>query len=326
MDPVVGIMGLGAWGTALGNHLALNGINVVGWSRDGKFLKSLDAARENKKYLPNIALASRWTFSDSLVDVFACKYVVCTVPARYTQAAFKDPGFSAYKGTLISGIKGFVPNDGTPSALFSRLFPGAACVILSGPSFAADLAQGKPVSVVSASYNAQKAFEVARMFGQGRMRVYTSSDVIGVEWGGILKNIIAIAAGVADGCGWGDSTRAALITRGLSEITRFAVSKGAQIETLSGLSGLGDLLMTATCNQSRNRTFGLEIGRGNPGQLVHDSSLTVEGLASLPLVVQEAEQNSIEIPLILALDAIIRGKISPQDAMELLMSRPIKNE
>jgi len=200
------------------------------------------------------------------------------------------------------------------------------CVI-SGPSFAKDLTRETPISLVSASSSTETATEVARVLSSSTVRLYLSSDPLGVELGGILKNVIAIAVGISDALGYGPSTRAALITRGLAEMTRISVALGANPQTLSGLSGLGDLVMTATDDQSRNRIVGLRLGRGEKlEEILETLGSTAEGVVTAPLVNNIAKDKNIEAPIVELVVKVLKSEIAPKDLAKTLMSRPLKGE
>jgi glycerol-3-phosphate dehydrogenase (NAD(P)+) len=214
----------------------------------------------------------------------------------------------------------------TCSAYLKEVFTGNNCVVLSGPSFATDLALGRKVSIVAASSDSYSRAQIAEVFGNDNLRVYTSSDVVGVELGGVLKNIIALGVGISDGMGLGDSARAALITRGLAEMTRFAVAKGAIKETLQGLSGLGDLLMTATSDQSRNRRFGVLLGEGLTLEEAKQQNLTVEALSSTRRIARQALELGVDMPITQVLADVLQGSLSPVAGVLRLSKRPQKSE
>lgn len=326
----VGILGLGAWGSALGIHLSESGVSVTGFVRDSERLSGLIQHRNS--YPMGYKFNKFWDFTSSLEVLLPIPVLLICIPSKYLVSAFENGPYAEanfanrYAGIVVSCIKGIGVHHDTPSVHLSRMFPNARIAVLSGPSFASDVVSAKPVSVVSASSAIRVAAQIASLFTHRKMRVYTSSDVSGVEWGGILKNIIAITAGIADGCGWGDSARAAIITRGLAEMVRFATSFGALRETLYGLSGLGDLVMTASSGLSRNRQFGFKIGSLGLLEAQNICVETVEGVQSLPFVIELAKEKSIDMPLSFTLSEVLNGTISPMDGLELLLARPVKNE
>jgi glycerol-3-phosphate dehydrogenase (NAD(P)+) len=239
------------------------------------------------------------------------------------------PKLPSFK-TLVSATKGLEKTTGQSPLTFARktlqIPEGALCVI-SGPSFASDLAAGRPLSVTAASQSAETATAVAEALSGDSLRVYMSTDPLGVELGGILKNVIAIACGASDSLGFGPSARAALITRGLAEMSRLAVAAGADARTLSGLSGLGDLVMTATEDQSRNRQVGLRLGRGEKiDEIIKTLGSTAEGVSTAPLVQQLARQKGVETPITDLVARLIEGAIAPTDLAKALMNRPLRSE
>jgi glycerol-3-phosphate dehydrogenase (NAD(P)+) len=257
--------------------------------------------------------------------------LVC-IPSKHLVTAFETAPFAGsnfterFSGIVVSCVKGIGGHRDTPSVLLGRVFRNSRIAVLSGPSFASDVVGAKPVSIVSASGDIEVATEIAKLFTRRKMRIYTSTDVVGVELGGILKNIIAIIAGIADGCGWGDSAKAAIITRGLAEMVRFSTAFGASRETLHGLSGLGDLVMTASSDLSRNRQFGLRAGSLGVIEAQRICVGTVEGVQSLPYVIELARERGIDMPLSFTLSEVLNGRISPLNGLELLLARPLKNE
>jgi glycerol-3-phosphate dehydrogenase (NAD(P)+) len=316
----VGVVGLGAWGSALSLHLARQGNEVVAWSRSNDGTSVLRVGAVEYPLPENV---TRTTDTESLTQ---CSLSILALPAR----AWGDVASRIHSPIVVSATKGIEPDTSlAPLAYLTTTLKrtdDSVCV-LSGPSFASDLAAGRPISVVAASSNAETAGAVASTIAGTSMRVYTSTDVIGVEYGGILKNIIAIAAGVSDSLGIGPSGRAGLITRGLSEMTRLAVSLGADARTLSGLSGLGDLIMTATEDQSRNRTVGLRLGRGeNLEEIVKTLGSTAEGVASTKLALTLARSKNVSVPITEQVADLLDGKATPHELVAKLMMRPRTSE
>jgi glycerol-3-phosphate dehydrogenase (NAD(P)+) len=232
--------------------------------------------------------------------------------------------------TIVSATKGLEPSSGLTPLSYLREKLGhddnSLCVV-SGPSFAADLAAGRPLSLVSASQSLTTANAVASLFSGSTVRVYTSTDALGVEVGGIFKNVIAIAAGISDALELGPSARAGIISRGLAEMVRLSVAMGAEAQTLTGLSGLGDLIMTATENQSRNRTVGLRLGKGESIQEIIDSlGAIAEGVATAPLILSLAKKLSVDTPITEQISSLVSGDLSARQVASNLMNRPRKNE
>jgi glycerol-3-phosphate dehydrogenase (NAD(P)+) len=318
----IGIIGIGAWGTALGEHLAQGSASVLGWVRSESQVQRLLESRTNPPYFNSI-LGKRWSFTSDLGEVLRQDLVICALPSKFVQGLGLE-SFEDRPPVLVSATKGIIADEFTPCRYFQNIFPQTNVAVVSGPSFALDLVKGAPISVVCASEDSVTALQVAQLLTRGRLRAYVSDDVVGVEWGGILKNVIAIAAGISDGLKLGDSARAALITRGLHEITNFAVSRGARAETLAGLAGLGDLLMTATCDQSRNRTFGTLLGEGVSRGDIERRGLTVEGVRTLELVAQL--NPGVDMPIFDSLTKVLAGEWTPMEAVKSLIERPIRTE
>ena len=321
MSNTIGVVGLGAWGSALLLHLARQGHPLIGYSRNiSPSSKELTIAGVPYPLPTNCAL------TNDLSSLAGVTTVVIALPAK----ALSSISLPAHATTIISATKGIEPATRlTPLQYFEKrcgVSQSALCT-LSGPSFAADLAAERPISVVAASASLSTADKVAELFTTPTFRVYSSDDPLGVELGGILKNVIALAAGVSDAMNLGPSARAALITRGLAEITRLATTLGAQQTTLSGLSGLGDLIMTASDDQSRNRTVGLRLGRGEPlGAIAASLGSVAEGVSTAPLALELARVAQVEAPICAQVVELLEGRISPQQLVGNLMQRPRKKE
>lgn len=299
MGPV-SVLGLGSWGSALAEHLSRKGVTVVRWSRrEG----SLDAALQASCII--VALPS------SVLHEYARKLASCS------------------HATIVSAIKGFDSRTRlTPLQLIAShaSTPPALCV-LSGPSFAADVLSRRPCGIVAGSASIQTADAVAELFSDESMRVYSSDDPLGVELGGAVKNVIALAAGVSDGLDLGDSARAAILTRGLAEMMRLAETMGARRETLSGLSGLGDLIMTGSSMTSRNYRVGYLLGQGQPlSKIIAELGSVSEGVNSTPIVQALSRSRSVEMPITEAVWKLIRRDITPQEMVQSLMLRPRRKE
>lgn len=324
----VSVLGLGHWGTALLNHLGRRGFNALGWSRNRDIVSSINSERRNCKYFPDIQLTQGVRATTSLTEAAAAKLIVVATPSAGLPELAQ--GLSCTPETIVvSGVKGIEKESLlTPLDFFEgRLSAKPSLAVISGPSFAKDVIAERPCSVVAASRREDIARQVAEIFSGNGMRVYFSQDVIGVELGGILKNVIALAAGVADGLELGDSARVGLITRGLAEMTRLATALGADRRTLSGLSGLGDLTMTATCDTSRNRTVGLRLGRGEKlEEIVNTLGSVAEGVSSAPRILAMVKKRNLEAPITEAVVALLEGKSSTHEIMKRLIMRPVKRE
>ena len=312
MTANVGVLGLGSWGTALANHLASNALDVIGWTRN----------------LPSIHVPS-YRITDKIDDLNTAEVLVLALPARALPSALEKYDFSRNR-VIMSAAKGMVPKtDSTPLAFLADQFqiPLEKLAVLSGPSFASDVMNHRPASVVIASKNKDVAQELSLLFASPSFRVYTSEDTLGVELGGITKNVLAIAAGISDALGLGPSARAGLITRGLSEMQRLGEALGVDSRTITGLSGLGDLIMTATDDQSRNRQMGLRLGRGEKLEdALKGIGSEVEGVWTAPLLLQLATTHGVEMPITSQVARLLQGSIDPRQLAGELLSRPLKSE
>ncbi|MCF3973658.1 NAD(P)H-dependent glycerol-3-phosphate dehydrogenase [Paracoccus salsus] len=311
----ISILGAGAFGTALAVALSAKG-KVTLWGRKTGW------GRDNPR-LPGITLPDAVTITDDLGTAAIADTILLALPAQ-ALGAFLTEHASVLDGkTLVSTAKGIDLTHLTgPSALISTACPTAAIAVLTGPSFAADIARGLPTALTLACAEAPAGLRLQHALSTPVLRLYRTTDVIGAELGGALKNVIAIAAGIVIGAGFGDSARAATITRGFAEMTRMATRLGARPETLTGLSGLGDLTLTCTSPQSRNFRFGRALGTGQN----FDASTTVEGIATARAVSALAVRMGEEMPIAAMVARLADGAVSLEKAMEHLMSRPLKEE
>lgn len=309
------ILGAGAFGTALAVALSANG-SVTLWGR------STDWGRENPR-LPGVTLPDAVTVTDDLPQAAQAGTLLLALPAQKLND-FLAANAGILRGkTLVSTAKGIDLTQLTgPSQLIATACPDAAVAVLTGPSFAADIARGLPTALTLACADAGRGKALQHALSTPVLRLYRTTDVIGAELGGALKNVIAIAAGVAIGAGLGDSARAAIVTRGFAEMSRLSARLGARPETLAGLSGLGDLMLTCSSIQSRNFRFGHAKGAGRD----FDAATTVEGAATALAVTGLARQMGEEVPIAAMVAQLAQGKVSVGDAMELLMNRPLKEE
>ncbi len=327
----VAVLGAGSWGTALALLLARNGHDVRLWGHDPEEVAPLCQERENRRYLPGIPFPSRLNAGADLAEALAgVDLALVTVPshaygatlARLRPLLPATAGFSWATKGLERGSGRFL-HEVTLEAL-GRDRPAA---VISGPSFAAEVARGLPTAVTVAAWDAAHARRVAAMLHGSNLRAYTSTDVIGVELGGAVKNVLAIAAGIADGLGFGANARAALITRGLAEMVRLGVAAGGQRETFMGLAGIGDLVLTCTDDQSRNRRFGLAIGRGDSaGAACSAIGQVVEGAATVRETLRLARRHGVELPITEQVDAVLYHGQSPRRAVENLLARDPRPE
>jgi glycerol-3-phosphate dehydrogenase (NAD(P)+) len=320
------VLGAGAWGTAISGVLAKR-LEVRLWARDPALARSLSETRRNDRYLPGIALPAAVSVTDDLAAATAgADLVLAATPVaglRELLARLRKPA------GVVWLCKGFEEGSGAlPHQIAEEtLEPGTRFGALSGPSFAEEVARGLPCALTLASRDAAFARQAAEWLHGGRMRVYYTTDLVGVEIGGAVKNVMAIAAGISDGLGLGLNARAALITRGLAEITRLGAALGAQPETVMGLAGVGDLILTATGDLSRNRRVGLELARGKPlASILRDLGHIAEGVRSAKEVARLAAERHVEMPVSDAVNAVLDGRLSPAEAVERLLAREPKKE
>ena len=327
------VIGGGSWGTALASVLGNNGHDTVVWARDESVARALTERHENPKYLPGMRLPDRVTGSHDLHQALAgAELVVAVSPSHVTRAVMTAALPSLPRATpIVLATKGIendsllTMNEVLEEVLPSELHPYLVC--LSGPSFAMETVARMPTAVVVASPWEKMAQRVQRIFSNDYFRVYTSNDVAGVELGGSLKNVCAIAAGISDGMGFGNNTRAAIITRGLAELVRLAVRKGANPLTLSGLAGMGDLVLTCTGELSRNRAVGLGLGRGQTlEQVLAGMTQIAEGVWTAKSVHDLSKKLACELPLHEAIYRILYEGLPPKQALATLTSRELKSE
>jgi glycerol-3-phosphate dehydrogenase (NAD(P)+) len=332
-DTRIGVVGGGSWGTALASLLASKGYRVDWWIYEPDLCLQIQNTRENSVFLPGITLPENLNASNSLAEVVREKQMVCmVVPSHVVRSiAGQLADYLSSSAIVISASKG-IENETllTMSGVIRQAIAGLGqdrLAVLSGPSFAVEVARGVPTVVTAAASNLDCAQQVQRVFATPAFRVYANDDIIGVELGGAVKNVIAIAAGMVDGLGLGLNTRAALITRGLAEITRLGKSMGANPNTLFGSAGLGDLVLTCTGNLSRNHTVGKKIGQGMKlQQVLMDMRMVAEGVKTAHSVYNLARRMNVEMPICEAVYQILHEEISPQEAVYQLMTRDLKNE
>ena len=327
----IAVLGAGSWGTALSVHLARIGHQVTLWARDEALVEDMRGVRANPRYLPDFELPEAVTpTSDIAAAVGRASLVVMAVPSHGLRAVMQQAvGALRPDAILISTAKGL--ESGTLARMSQVLAEVTAdtlpIVVLSGPSFAEEVARGLPTAVLAASADREAAEVVQESFRGPTFRLYASDDVTGVEIGGALKNVIAIAAGVVEGTGFGHNAMAALITRGLAEISRLAGAEGGRRETLAGLSGLGDLVLTCTGDLSRNRRVGIELGRGRSLESVlAGMRMVAEGVRTTGAALALGARHGIELPIAAQMAAVLEGRRTPQAALEALMLRPQRQE
>ncbi len=321
------VLGAGAWGTALANLLAQNSHSVTIWGHDAAHLDEVCRLRRNERYLPGIELSPELNCLPDLPHAISgSECVVIAVPSRF----FREVTVQAadFSGIAVSVTKGIEFETGlTMSGILKSTMPGASRSALSGPTLALEVARNIPAAIVAANLDARVAEIVQNLFLRPTFRVYTSTDLLGVELGGSLKNVIAIAAGMSDGLGFGDNTKAALITRAIVEMRRLGVACGANAETFSGLSGLGDLAVTCFSKLSRNRGFGERLGRGESVEKILASTTSVaEGYPTARSAFQLAKKMNVETPIIDEVYAMLYEGKAIRQAVQDLMTRDTKPE
>ena len=327
----IAVLGAGSWGTALAILLARNGQATVLWGRDRKRIAAMAAQRRNLSSLPEHPFPDNLHVTSDLDSAMrAAQDVLLVVPS----SAFRDVVAQALAAATRDlrfawGTKGFEPGTGKVlgEVVAELAGPSVPAAVLSGPTFAAEVAAGLPTAITLAANDASYAEVLARRLHHGRFRVYTSDDMVGVQVGGAVKNVLAIAAGIADGLGFGANTRAALITRGLAELVRLGVAMGGERATFVGLAGLGDLVLTCTDNQSRNRRLGLALAEGQSlNEALDQIGQVVEGVRSTEEVAGLAERTAIDMPISRQVAWVLRGACSPRGAVDALLARELKRE
>lgn len=325
------VIGAGAWGTALAIALARNGHEVWLWGRDQEQLSRIVAERMNSRYLPEIALPESLKIEVDLEKALLnCQHVMISVPsAAFSETLNKIKPFLPKNIPLSWATKGLTPQTGQflHDTAIEILGAGHSLAVVSGPSFAAEVAAGLPTALTVASRDGEFAKALANALHGPALRAYTTNDVLGVQIGGTVKNVLAIAAGICDGLGYGANARAALLTRGMAEIMRLASVLGAEPETMFGLSGMGDLILTCTDNQSRNRQLGLAIGSGlTVDEAVVKVGKTVEGMHAAREVLLRAQQAGIEMPIVEQVCKILFEGYDPRKSVQALLCREQKAE
>lgn len=327
------VLGAGSWGTALSIALASRFDSVRLWARDPDRATRIAVTRENSRYLPGFLLPSQVEVSSDFAFVLEdAGIVLCVIPSRHLRGVLQTAEPYLHPETrLVSAAKGIEEQTlCRMSQVISQTLPGPSNLsnaVLSGPTFAKEIAAGEPAALVIASEDATLAAEIQRAFATPTLRLYASCDVIGVELGAALKNVIAIGAGICRGLGLGSNSIAALITRGLAENTRLAVSMGGKPRTLSGLAGLGDLVLTATGDLSRNRFVGIQLGEGRKlDQILTGMNMVAEGVATCRAAHQLGIRQKVDLPIINAMYEVLYESKDPRQAIRELMDRPLTSE
>lgn len=329
----ISVVGAGGWGTALARLAARQHHQVRLWAHETEVVASIRNRRENEIFLPGVELPAALRVTNDLAEAIHDADVVLTaVPSQHLRRVLELAAPNVpVNALLVSATKGIEEksllrmSEVVEQVMSGR--SGPSVIALSGPTFAREVAEDQPTALVAASKQLEAAQRVQKELSSLTLRVYTNDDVVGVELGGAVKNVIAIAAGVCAGLGLGYNPVAALITRGLAEISRLSVALGGRRQTLAGLAGMGDLVLTCTGQLSRNRTVGYELGKGKPLAAILASMRTVaEGVPTAHATLSLAEANGVEMPITFQMDRLLDGKTTPAEAIRELMSRPLKVE
>jgi glycerol-3-phosphate dehydrogenase (NAD(P)+) len=325
----IGVVGAGAWGTALAQTMRLAGREVLIWAREPEVVAEIETGHTNAAFLPGVALDPALRATGRLADVAACEVVLMVAPAQHVRAVAVElaPHLATGRPVVICA-KGLEQASGKLlGEVMAEALPQAALAVLSGPSFAADVARGLPTALTLACADEALGVRLVDALGYRHFRLYRATDLIGVQLGGAVKNVLAIAAGIVEGKGLGASAHAALVARGFAELRRFGAALGARPETLMGLSGLGDLLLTCGSPQSRNMSLGRALGQGQALEAVLGSRRSVaEGVYTAAAVARVAAESGIDMPISAAVNAIVAGGTTVDAAIEGLLSRPFKVE
>lgn len=326
----IGILGAGAWGTALAVALSRAGRRIVLQAHDPEVARAIDRERVNAEYLPGVAIDQRIeATSEPSAAVAGADAVLLAIPAQHMRAVLRRcaPAWPAGVPAVICA-KGIERNTcALMSEVVGQTLPGAPVCVLSGPSFAVEVARELPTAVTLASADARLRDSLPAALGTPAFRIYSSDDVIGAQLGGAIKNVLAIACGIIEGKNLGENARAALITRGLAEMARFAVAMNARPDTLTGLTGLGDLVLTCTAMQSRNFSLGVALGKGRPlRDILGERNTVAEGVHTAAAAVVMARRAGVEMPICAAIDAVLNQGAGLDETISGLLARPLKAE
>jgi len=326
---MIAIVGGGSWGTALAIHLARSAGAVRLWAREPEVVEGIRTRRRSPWYLSDLEIPSGVDATTEVAEaVRGASLVVVVVPSEFFAATLKSVGPLSDAVPIVTATKGFDPERHLRmSEVVGEQFPHARVAALSGPTFAREVALGRPTAAVIASRDDALAGELQKRLGAREFRLYANRDVVGVETGGALKNVMAIATGLVDGLGLGENARAALITRGLAEMTRLAVALGAMSATLAGLAGLGDLVLTCTGSLSRNRQLGIALTRGETVAAVEDRTrMVAEGVRTVTSALALARRYGVSMPICQEVGAVLFDGKAPTDALASLLERPLRRE
>ena len=331
MGKLIGIIGAGGWGTALASLLGQKGLSVTLWCHGAQSYSDLHDSRENHSYLPGVIIPDTVEVTRSLNAAVMDKELIwCVVPSHAVRQVMTEArSYLNSKTIIVCGTKGLEEETfQTMGEVLTEIFgAGERLAFISGPTFALEVAQGLPAAITVAAYSEYIAGEIQAVLSTSSLRAYTSKDVIGVQMGGVIKNVIAIASGISDGLGLGHNARAALITRGLAEMTRLAIKMGADPLTLAGLPGVGDLILTCTGGLSRNRQVGLQIGGGKSiAEIMQSSRMVAEGIRNARSVYFLAKKLGVEMPIVEQMYRIMHEGKKPSEGVRELMQRSLKAE
>ncbi len=324
----IGVIGAGAWGTALAINAQRAGRDVVLWAREDDVVEAINTTQKNPKYLPDADVVGIHATSD-MAEISNCDAVMAVTPAQFMRGSLELLGKTAKPGvSVMLCSKGFETKSlKMMTDVLEESIPGAIASVLSGPSFAIDVALGLPTAVTLASSNQEEGERWMSAIGRPEFRPYYSDDILGAEAGGAVKNVLAIACGIVEGKGLGRSAHAALISRGFAELTRLGVAMGGNAETLKGLCGLGDLVLTCSSAQSRNMSFGFALGQGQTvAEVLGSRTAVTEGVATAPAIAQLAKNLNVEMPICETVAEIVAERITLSQGIEALLKRPFKAE
>lgn len=320
-----GVIGAGAWGTALAQLMAGDGREVALWALEADVVDAINDARENPLYLPGIPLAPSIRATGAMADLAGCDLLLVVSPAQHLRTIVAQAPAGV---PLVLCSKGIEAGTGLlMSEVAAQAQPASPIAVLSGPTFAHEVAKGLPTAITLACENMDLGQRLAARIARPSFRPYVSDDVIGAEIGGAVKNVLAIACGVAEGAGLGLNARAALISRGFAEMTRFGLARGARVETLGGLSGLGDLVLTCSSTNSRNFSLGKGLGEGaSAADLLANRRTVAEGAHTAPVLRDAARAAGVEMPVVEAVCALLADAVSLAQVIDALLARPLRPE
>ncbi len=329
MEKTIGVLGAGAWGTALAQVAAIAGNKVIIWALETDVANDINNNHQNSAFLPNIDLSPNIIATNSLDDLVDVTAILAVIPAQFMRKTLGQIGPKLRdKMPIALCSKGIEQNSlEIMTEVLAQTIPRATPIVISGPSFAKDVAIGLPTAVTLACPDKEVGAQIVNLIGISTFRPYWVDDLIGAEIGGAVKNVLAIACGMAEGRGLGESARAALITRGFAEMVRLGVQMGAKAQTLNGLCGLGDLVLTCSSKSSRNFSLGFALGQGQTFEEAQKGKKSVaEGAATAPALAQLAKKYGVDMPICAAVAAILDGRLAVNEAIEALLNRPFKQE